>query len=141
MRAHSFSVPSSAYCHAIKVEPQDIDMLGHANNVVWVRWLNEAAIAHSTHVGLSEEVCRALGGLWVVRRHDVEYLRAAYAGETLEAFTWPESMRGATSLRRTLFQRDGEVLARAETTWVLIDTETGRPRRPPSELSLPYGFG
>ena len=140
MHVHSFSAKEAAFCHSFRVEPTDIDDLGHANNVVWVRWINEAAIVHSTHVGLGAEACRALGVLWVVRRHDVEYLLPAFAGETLSAFTWPETLRGASSLRRTLFQRDGKVLARAETTWVLIDLATGRPRRVPGEMLKGYGF-
>src|SRR5688500_11627640 len=134
MHAHSFVAKPSAYCHSFRVEPADIDELGHANNVVWVRWINEAAIAHSMQVGLGVEACRALGALWVVRRHDLEYLLPAFAGETLQALTWPETLRGATSVRRTLFQRDGKVLARAETTWVLIELSTGRPRRVPQEM-------
>jgi acyl-CoA thioester hydrolase len=140
MHAHDFSAKPSAYCHSFQVDSNDIDLLGHANNVVWVRWINEAAIAHATHVGLGQEACRALGVLWVVRRHDLEYLLPAFAGETLEALTWPETLRGASSLRRTLFQRQGQVLARAETTWVLLDMQTGRPRRAPSELLAGYGF-
>jgi acyl-CoA thioester hydrolase len=141
MLAHDFSAPPSAYRHSFQVDAQDIDALGHANNVVWVRWINEAAIAHATNVGLGQEACRALGVLWVVRRHDLEYLLPAFAGETIEAFTWPETLRGASSLRRTLFERAGQVLARAETTWVLIDLQTGRPRRAPSEMLTGYGFG
>jgi acyl-CoA thioester hydrolase len=140
MHAHTFAPKPTAYLHTIRVEPSDIDTLGHANNVVWVRWINEAAIAHARQVGLGVEACRALSCLWVVRRHDIEYLVPAYAGERLEAYTWPELLRGATSLRRTLFQRDGQVLARAETTWVLIDMESGKPRRAPTEMLAAYGF-
>ncbi|HEX4338745.1 MAG TPA: thioesterase family protein [Polyangiaceae bacterium] len=135
-----FVPPERAYRHLITVAPGDIDALGHANNVVWVRWVNEAAIAHSNSVGLDHEMYVSLGVIWVVRRHDLEYLVPALEGELLDAFTWIADLRGATSRRRTVIERDGRVLMRAETTWALIDTGTGKPRRIPAEMLARYGF-
>lgn len=134
--------PSHAYAHSFNVEHADIDELGHANNVVWVRWVNEAAIAHSRSVGLGPDAYFALRVLWVVRRHDIEYLVPALPGETLVARTWVATLRGATSLRRTDIRRarDDRLLARASTTWALIDLETGRPRRIPKDIMSRYGF-
>lgn len=139
MQNHDFSPPDNAFLHTLTVARADIDELGHANNVVWVRWINEAAIAHANHVGFGADACRALGSIWVVRRHDVEYLLPAFEGQTLSAFTWPVSLRGATSVRRTLFQCDERVLARSETTWVLLDS-AGKPRRIPQVMLEGYGF-
>jgi acyl-CoA thioester hydrolase len=136
-----FEPASNAYVHPIRVAPSDIDDLGHANNVVWVRWLNEAAVAHSDAVGFGPAGIRSLAVLWVVRRHDIEYLLPALVGEQLEAVTWAHSLSGATSLRKTLIRRDGKVCARAETTWVLLDEASGKPRRIPAELLAAFGFG
>jgi len=134
--------PAHAYAHAFSVQQTDIDELGHANNVVWVRWVNEAAIAHSRSVGLGPDVYFSMRVLWVVRRHEIDYLLPALPGESLEALTWVATLRGATSLRRTVFRRtiDGKVLARAATTWALVDFATGRPRRVPAEMMARYGF-
>jgi acyl-CoA thioester hydrolase len=137
-----FEPPARAHALPLVVADADIDDLGHANNVVWVRWVNEAAIAHSVAVGFGPEVYRELGLLWVVRRHDVEYLRSAMRGDALKATTWVASWTGATSLRRTVIHRDdGVFLFRAETTWALIDAATGRPRRVPEEMRRRYGLG
>ena len=137
-----FTPPQDAYIHRFEVQPEHIDELGHAGNVTWVQWINDAAIAHSTSVGLGPTEYRALGVVWVVRRHDVEYLWQALVGEQLEAATWVANLRGATSLRRTVFTRreDPRVLVRAETTWALIDIQTTRPRRIPKDLLERYGF-
>ena len=135
-----FDPPNHAYSHPLSVERVDIDELGHANNVVWVRWVNEAAIAHSRSVGLGPEAYFALRILWVVRRHDIEYLLPALEGDALEARTWIGTMRGATSLRRTVIRRDGRPLLHAATTWALIDRESGKPRRIPKEIIERYGF-
>jgi acyl-CoA thioester hydrolase len=135
-----FEPSNNAYTHSFRVLPGDIDDLGHANNVVWVRWVNEAAIAHAAAVGFGAEGLSKLSVLWVVRRHDIEYLLPALLDEQLEAVTWAQTLGGATSLRRTLIRRDGRICARAETTWALLDAVSGRPRRIPPELSLAYGF-
>jgi len=135
-----FEPGKNAFVHPITVVPTDIDELGHANNVVWVRWLNEAAVAHAAAVGFGSAGIHALSVLWVVRRHDIEYLLPALVDERLEAVTWAHTLSGATSLRRTLILRDGKVCARAETTWVLIDETSHKPRRIPAELLVAYGF-
>ena len=134
MKVHAFAAPSYAFIHRFQVAPADIDELGHANNVVWVRWVNEAALAHCEAVGFGPAVCTQLKLAWVVRRHDIEYLLPALAGQHIEACTWPETLKGVTSLRRTLFQYEGKVLARAETTWIMIDLETAKPKRVPPEF-------
>jgi acyl-CoA thioester hydrolase len=134
--------PANAFTHRFLVAESDIDDLGHAGNVSWVRWVNEAAGAHSLSVGLDLETYKGMGFLWVVRRHEIEYLGAAYAREELSAVTWIDSQRGAISLRRTLFHRgsDGALLARALTTWVLVNVETRKPLRIPKPLLARYGF-
>jgi acyl-CoA thioester hydrolase len=135
-------VPSpAAFAHRFTVQLDDIDELGHAGNVTWVRWVNDAAIAHSASVGLGADVYRQIGVLWVVRKHEIEYLASALVGQTLVAATWVADIRGATSQRRTLFSRADAILVRASTTWALIDATTGRPRRVPKDLMARYGFG
>jgi acyl-CoA thioester hydrolase len=134
--------PANAFTHRFVVADSDIDELGHAGNVIWVRWVNEAAGAHSMSVGLDFETYKSMGFLWVVRRHEIEYLGAALAGQELAAVTWVDSQRGATSLRRTLFHRgsDRALLARAATTWALVNVETRKPLRIPKPLLARYGF-
>ncbi len=134
--------PANAFSHRFDVPQSDIDELGHAGNVSWGRWINEAASAHSQSIGLDLAAYRRLGVIWVVRRHDVTYLAPAFAGERLDALTWVDSARAAASLRRTCFYRvsDGVLLARAETTWALLDLKSGKPTRIPADLMNRYGF-
>ncbi|MBK7586492.1 MAG: acyl-CoA thioesterase [Myxococcales bacterium] len=135
--------PANAFSHQFVVPASDIDDLGHAGNVSWVRWLQDAATAHSHAVGLGLDEYRQLGVVWVVRRHEVDYFGAAFIDEALTAWTWIESMKGATSLRRTRFVRDsdGSKLCEAATTWVLLSISSGRPTRVPKALLERYGFG
>jgi len=115
------------------VEARHIDELGHVNNAVWVRFIVELADAHAEAVGMGFLRTRELGGQWIVRRHEVDYLQSAVAGDELIEETWVESLRGARSVRgaRFLNAKDGRVLVRARTTWAFVTVDGLRPRRVP----------
>jgi len=120
----------------VEVQPADIDRLGHASNQVYLRWVLEAALAHSTALGLDEEAYFARGQAWVVRRHDLAYLKPALAGDRLRVETRVASMSAASSVRRTRIVRpsDGAILLTAATDWVYIEMVRGRPVRIPKDV-------
>ena len=114
-----------------RVRDEDTDALGHVNNVAWVRFVVELADAHSRAVGLDWAAYRRIGGLWIVRRHEIDYARAAIPDEEISEETWVELARGARSVRRSRFLRSegGELLVEATTHWAFVDTKTQRPKR------------
>jgi acyl-CoA thioester hydrolase len=122
------------FVHEVEVVEQDIDNLGHASNLVYLRWVQEAALAHSTALGFPEPAYLARGQAWVVRKHEIEYLRAAVLGDRLRIETRVASMKVANSLRKTRILRAGELLCRAETDWVYVDLARARPLRIPEDL-------
>lgn len=130
------------YRHRIEVAEADIDELGHASNICYVRWLQDAAVAHSTAAGLGYEGYVRLGGVFVVRRQEVDYLRPALRGEALEVRTRVVSVMAAKCHRQTEIVRasDDVPLARAMTTWGFVDVTQGRPMRIPDEVYLAFGF-
>src|SRR4051812_31949898 len=75
----------------LRVGDEDIDMLGHASNIAYVRWVQDVAVAHSAAVGLDMEGYSQLGAVFVVRRHEIDYLRPVVRGDTLELRTWIDS--------------------------------------------------
>jgi acyl-CoA thioester hydrolase len=123
------------YRHEIKVPADAVDANGHVNNVAYVQWMQEAAISHSDAAGCTANTL-ALGAAWVVRTHQIKYLRPAFAGETIVVLTWVSDFRKVCSLRKYKFLRseDQTVLAQAETDWVFIDAKTGRARGIPDEI-------
>jgi acyl-CoA thioester hydrolase len=124
------------YRHLVEVQPEDIDELGHAGNLVYLRWVLEAALAHSTAVGLDQAAYLARREVWVVRSHEIHYLRPALAGERLAVETRVASMSAASSIRRTRILRasDGAELCLATTDWAFLDLDRGRPRRIPDDI-------
>ena len=127
--------------HRFRVLVRDaaIDANGHANNVEYVRWMQQAAISHSDLAGCTTATI-ASGGTWIVRTHHVHYLRPAFAGNELVILTWVSTMRKASSLRKYLFLRESDraVLARGETNWAMVDNQTGRPKPIPREVSSAF---
>ncbi|MDQ6906206.1 MAG: acyl-CoA thioesterase [Chloroflexota bacterium] len=152
--SHANSPRFAAY---FKVRHYEMDALGHVNNAVYLHYLEQAAYEHSAAAGFSDEQTRALGGIWIVRKHEIEYLRPATAGDVLQVVTWAVEFKGARAFRDyAIFRYDGpasnphgipadrflppdqslpaDPLVRARTLWVWADLLTARPRRIPLAL-------
>ncbi len=119
------------------VRPEDIDLLGHVNNLVYLKWMQSAAVAHSDTQGWPTERYQSLCAGWVVRSHQIEYLQPAFADHGIIVRTWVADMKKISSLRRyqILRDRDGAVLATGATNWAFIDFATGRLMRIPTEVA------
>ena len=124
------------YRHCVRSD--EADRQGHANNVVFVRWMQDAAVAHSEAQGWSHQACREAGVAWVARSHFIEYRRPAFPGDDIVITTWIADMRRIASTRKYRMERtegsDRVLVARAETVWVLVDAATGKPRRIPPQI-------
>ncbi len=127
------------YRHQITVPPTAIDANGHANNVEFVRWMQEAAVRHSDAAGCTAAT-REAGATWVARSHQIHYMRPAMKGERLRVETWVADFRRAFSLRKYRFVRAGDavVLATGQTDWVFLDTASGRPRSVPEIIQAMF---
>jgi len=123
------------YRHTVRQD--EIDGLGHANNVAYVDWMQSAAVAHSTAHGWSGERYREMGFGWVVRSHRIEYLQPAFAGDLVVVRTWVATLKKATSVRRyrILRETDEAILAVAETKWAFVNYTTAQPMRIPREVA------
>ena len=117
--------------------PADIDELGHVNNAVWVRWIQDMATAHWQAVAAPEHIAAYI---WVVTRHEIDYRGNIAAGESVTARTWIESEpKGAQFDRRVDFvDAKDKVIVRANTTWAMLDKTTGRLVRVRPEISAPF---
>jgi len=127
---------SPEFTGVLTASEDDVDVLNHINNIVYLRWVQDIASAHSRFVGWDFAEYEAIGSVWVVRRHNITYLQSALAGDEIEMVTWAEAIRGASFTRKTQIfrQKDGAELARCETLWAFINQKTGRPTRMPPAL-------
>lgn len=118
------------YSHRFKVPAEAIDMQRHVNNVEYLRWMQDVAIAHSSALGWPMERYFKERCSWVVRSHSIEYLRPALLNDPIRLLTWVPSIGERSSTRKYLFWResDGQAIARAESAWVFVDLRTGLPQ-------------
>jgi len=121
----------------ITATPADIDELGHVNNAVWVKWIQDIAVAHWEALAPAEH--RA-AYIWVVTRHEIDYRGNVAMGETVTGETWvAEPPKGARFDRHVRFTgADGEVKVEAVTTWALLDRATGRLTRVREDVAAPF---
>lgn len=132
MRPHQSPIP--AFELDIRITPDDIDELGHVNNVVYLSWVQDVAIAHWAY--LTTPAHRELF-VWVALRHEIDYAAQAVLGDAVLARTWTGMARGLRFARHTEIIRvsDGQQLASAVTLWCPLDRATGRPKRLPTEIA------
>ena len=126
-----------AFSHQVTVQAEHIDELGHVNNAVWVQWIQSLAVAHWSAVAAPEHI---EAYIWVVIRHEIDYLRPALEGDVVTGKTWiEEPPKGARFNRYMEFTgEDGKPCIRAKTTWAMIDRRTGRPVRVSDEVAAPF---
>jgi len=115
----------------------DIDELGHVNNAVWVRWIQDVATAHWNAVAAPEHIAR---WIWVVVRHEIDYLGNVGVGESVTARTWiSDPPRGARFDRNMEFANAAEkIVVRSRTTWAIVDRASGHIARVPREVAAPF---
>jgi acyl-CoA thioester hydrolase len=125
------------YTQRIVAGTDDIDELGHVNNAVWVRWIQEVAVAHWQVVAPPDQVAAYV---WVITRHEIDYRGNLRAGEAVTAETWvPDPPRGARFDRHMRFTGDdGRVKVEAVTTWAMLDRATGRLQRVRPEMAAAF---
>src|ERR1700712_2378708 len=121
----------------LQVGEEDIDGLGHANNAVYVTWLERCAWRHSQSLGLDLTEYRRLDRAMAVVRHEIDYLASAYQDDELQLATWIVDWDQRLKMTRRFQLKppaDGVTLLRAQTTFVCIELSSGKPKRMPAEF-------
>jgi acyl-CoA thioester hydrolase len=119
------------YRHAPTIEPADIDHMGHVNNTVYLRWVQDAVVHYWQAVAPAEAVA---SHLWVALKHEISYLRPAFLDDVVIAEVIADKAHGARSFFTTVIRRGEDVLAEVKSTWCCIDAASKRPVRLAREI-------
>jgi len=111
----------SSHTLGLQVQADDIDHMGHANNAVYLRWIEQATHAHWSSLATASEFASFL---WIAVRHEIDYRRPAHAGDVLQLTTRITGIRRARAWYDTVFSRDDVTLVEARSCWCCIDAET-----------------
>lgn len=119
-----------------RVRSYEIDQNGHVNNAVYLNYAEALTVEHAEASGYGRAWAEAHRGAWVVRRHEIEYLRPAVMGDELVLVVRVELVRGVRGVRRTSIRRlaDDCPVVEVLSEWVWVRLGDGRPARVPAEL-------
>jgi len=121
-------IQSPVFEYLLKVTEEHIDELQHVNNVVYVQFMQDVADKHWHSVALNELEKQVI---WVVRRHEIDYLHPAILGDELLIRTWTGEHTTVSWDRHYEIIRPADLkkIITAKSVWVLLDKTTGSPRR------------
>jgi acyl-CoA thioester hydrolase len=123
MAAHSFR---------IGIDPADIDFMGHVNNAVYLKWVQDAVVSHWQKLAPAEAVAKHL---WVALKHEITYRKPAFLDDEVIASVVLEKVQGARAFYQTLIKRGEDVLAEVRSSWCCLDAETLRPSRIAADIA------
>lgn len=112
--------------HPIAIAPADIDFMGHVNNSVYLRWVQEAVIDYWRKVAPVEAVAQHL---WVALKHEITYLKPAFLDDELLARVVADGVKGPRAFFTTLIERGDTLVAEVKSSWCCLDAATLRPAR------------
>ena len=110
----------------ITVSSEDIDNLQHVNNLVYVKWMDKIATTHWNFLTKENPLPQYI---WVVMRHEIDYLKQAGLGDEIHVKTWVGETKGITSIRFMEFYKEDTLLVKAKTTWAMLNAKTFKPVR------------
>ena len=119
-------IMQNVFTLTITVSSKDIDNLQHVNNLVYVKWMDRIATKHWNFL---TKDCPLPQYVWVVIRHEIDYLKQAGLGDEITVKTWVGETRGITSVRFMEFYKGDILLVKAKTAWAMLDAKTYKPVR------------
>lgn len=114
-----------------RVKPSDIDQLNHVNNVIYLQWVQDAAIKHWTKLIENKNFDEYV---WVVGRHEIDYIRPAFLDDELVIKTWVGKTEESYSIRHVEVYKDNKIITKTQTTWRLLDAKTFKPTPIPEKV-------
>jgi acyl-CoA thioester hydrolase len=117
--------------HPVAIEPADIDHMGHVNNAVYLKWVQEAVVDYWRSVAPPEAVATHL---WVALKHEISYLRPTFLQDNVVAEVIAEKVEGARAYFTTVMRRGQEVLSEVKSCWCCLDAASLRPARLAREI-------
>jgi acyl-CoA thioester hydrolase len=124
------------FTHRLDVRFRDCDPMGHANNAVYLTYLEQTRFAHWRSLwGFGDpQLPKGMPGV-ILARVECDYKRSAKYGEQLEVRMRVADV-GRTSFRYEyeIVDQEGRTVANAKTVQVMYDYATERPTPIPDDI-------
>ena len=110
----------------IGILPADIDHMGHVNNSVYLKWVQDAVVGYWQTVAPADAVA---AHQWVALKHEISYRRPAFLDDIVVADVIAERVKGARAFFTTVIKRGEDVVAEVQSIWCCLDSASLRPAR------------
>ncbi len=117
---------SPSFVHPIGILPDDIDHMGHVNNSVYLKWVQDAVVRYWESLAPPEAVAKHL---WVALSHEIKYRRPAFLDDVVVADVIANRIEGAKAFFTTVIKRGEDVVAEVTSSWCCLDAVSKRPAR------------
>ena len=117
--------------YAYKVKTQDLDALGHVNNIVYLKWVQHVAYLHWNELVTNELRTKYV---WMVLRHEIDYVGQAFLGNEIDIQTWIGESSGVKSTRIVEMYHKNTLIAKSKSTFCLLNAKTKKPQRIGTDL-------
>ncbi|MBM7408182.1 MULTISPECIES: acyl-CoA thioesterase [Sphingomonas] len=109
-----------------QVVASDIDHMGHVNNTVYLRWVQDAVTAFWTQNAPGDLVHSVA---WIALKHEISYRCPAFLEERVDVQMLLERVVGAKAFFDATVRRGETVLAEVRSVWCSVDVTSLRPVR------------
>jgi acyl-CoA thioester hydrolase len=114
------------YRYPVSISAADIDHMGHVNNSVYLKWVQDAVVDYWRTVAPADAVA---SHLWVALKHEISYLKPTFLQDHVVAEVVAEKVEGARAYFTTVVRRGQEVLSEVKSCWCCLDSSSLRPVR------------
>jgi acyl-CoA thioester hydrolase len=125
------------FSHSFIVQKEHLDEQNHVNNVIYVQWIQDIAVAHWQNT-VSSEVLENF--TWFLLRHEIDYKQQGFEGEEITATTWVGKATKVTCERFTEVKRGETLLVQAKSNWCMLDSKTKKPAKISEEIRQQFGM-
>lgn len=106
-----------------------------------INYFQDCSIFHSESIGFGVNRLKEEGKAWVLSGWQIVAERYPALGEAVKVCTWATGFKGAIGNRNFLMlDGEGKKAAYANSVWVYMDREKGRPVKPGEEEIKGYGI-
>ncbi|OLN28872.1 acyl-[acyl-carrier-protein] thioesterase [Desulfosporosinus metallidurans] len=124
-----------------EVHYHEVNPLEEATPLTMLHYLEDAAIAHSEAVGYGVGRLKTEQRAWILNRWNLQIERYPIYGEKVIIETWPSNFERFYATREFIIRNHKqEIIGRATSLWIFINTQTKRPLRIGLEFRDAYGL-
>ena len=129
--------------HVLKFEvfKENVDVLGHVNNKVYLDWCELVSWDHSKSLGVTPITYQELRCACVVVKNKIEYLGSLFENDSVVISTWiteTDSKLKLSILFQVIRVKDNKTVFRSNVDYVCINLDTYRPTRMPALFKEAY---